>query len=465
MRTYQPLWFPNSLFGTIQFSLKSNLVLVSSISVFYRKMSRSILKGLLLLIFCNLSFSLFGQIDNTGCVGANFGVDAGLFSGVVEWGDGTPASGTSDWFIGANGRGTISETNTNSIQSLLQSGGNPIFTERMSHSLSSIKDGQILIDAVFARDHFGGTGHIDHTSYETASKNGEDPAIWDCGQANVLGKNDMIDVAGHMFRDGLALTDDLWFFGVINRAEPGGSAYMDFEFYVEDVGFVSTPTSGDPGEGYLTSGGPNLGHTAFQFNAGGEIEALGDFIFNTSLINGGTTADVEMRLWVSYSDYTSVNPANFSWGPEYDGAFTGSPYGYASIIPNNNNDACGLVNLEGQTSAAPPWGTLNTKSHVYNTSYADYSVLEVGVNMTAFGIDHASLLGSDPCIFPINTFLVKTRASASFTAQLKDRAGPFTWGTPTITAAVIGPSLIACDNPTASIARFTERSWYACTVT
>lgn len=394
---------------------------------------------------------LKAQIDNNGCVGANYGIDAGLYSGVIEFGDGAPAAGTTDWFLGASGRGIINESQIDILTPLLQATGNPTYEVRMNSGLSSIVDGQILIDGLFARDRFGGTGYYDFSSFETASKNGEDPAIWDAGQSNVLGKNDLIDVAGHMFRDGenlaMGIPSDLWFVGLINRAEPGGTAYMDFEFLVEDVQFIATPTDADPGEGNFTSGGPQLGHTAFTFNATtGEITSVGDFLFNTALINGGIDADVELRLWVSYADYTTITPATFSWGLEYDGAFNGSPYGYASIIPLSE-DACGIVNLEDQHPAAPPWGTKTTKTNTWGTSYDDYAIVEVGVNMTAFGLDHASLAGTDPCLFPIETFLVKTRASASFTAQLKDYAGPYQWGTPNNESVIDGDPLIACDNP------------------
>ncbi len=424
----------------------------------FGKKSKSVLRSIILIFCCNFSFSLYSQIDNTGCVGANFGIDAGLYSGIIEYGNGTPAGGTSDWFTGTSGQGVISEVNTSSLTSLLMAGGNPLYEVRMSNEPNSVVNNQVLLNGVYARDFFGGTGHIDITSYETASKNGEDPAIWDIGQANVLGKNDIINIAGHMLRDGPNITDDLWFYGIINRAEPGGSAYMDFEFFVEDVGVVSTPVSGDLGEGYFTSGGPNLGHTAFTFNAGGQIETMGDFIFNTSLINGGSVADVELRIWVSYNDYTSVNPANFTWGPEYDGAFTGSPYGYASINPNSGSDACGIVNVDNQNPSAPPWGTLNTKTNSYGTSYQDYSIVELAVNMTAFGIDNTLNNGADPCEFTINSYMVKTRASASFTAQLKDFAGPYAWGRPDIAALSVEATPLSCENQTTSLVAETDRT-------
>ena len=425
-------------------------------------MQRKVLQLGILFLFITIFFtSLSAQIDNTGCIGGKWGVDAGLYSGTIEYGDGSPAdttaTGSRDWFDGTSGSGIIEEAHTATLTTLLTSGGNPTYKERMTSGLSSITNGQILIDGIFARDYFGGTGHIDISSFETASKNGEDPAIWDIGQSNVLGKNDIIDVAGHMFRDGTDLTSDLWFVGLINRAEPGGSAYMDFEFFVEDVAVNAMPVPGDAGEGTFTSGGPDLGHTAFEFDAGGNITSVGDFIFNTSLINGGIEADVEMRLWVSRDDYNTITPMNFDWGTEFDGPFTGSPYGYASIVPKSGNEACGYVNLENENPSAPPWGTLNTKGHIYQTTYSDYSIVEVGVNMTSFGIDHASLLGADPCEFPINTFMVKTRASASFTAQLKDFAGPYTWGQPRVGAITLVTPEISCETPIITIYSDSDR--------
>jgi hypothetical protein len=402
--------------------------------------NRVVLLGLIFGVY----IPLHGQINNNGCVGGNFGIDAGLYSNIIEYGTGTPAAGSRDWFYssanGGAGLGIIDESDPGTIQALLQGGGNPIYERRMNTGLASIVSGQIMIDAIFARDYFGGTGGIDQTTYETASKNGEDPAIWDPGPMNVLGKNDLIDVAGHMFRNGTQPASDLWFVGLINRAEPGGSAYMDFEFYVEEVQY-------SPGTGF-TSGGPNLGHTAFKFDASGNITSIGDLIFNVALENGGTEVNVQMRIWVSYADYISGNsPPGFSWGPEYDGAFTGSPYGYASIIPNIT-EICGYVNRENENPLAPPWGTLNTKYHVWGTTYADFSVAEVGVNLTALGLDHASLAGTDPCFFPLNTFIVKTRASASFTAQLKDFAGPYKWGAPDVTPEILGDPVLSCLNPT-----------------
>jgi hypothetical protein len=415
--------------------------------ILYRKCIR------LLALFLILSFGQKGwtQVNNNGCVVAGFGIDAGLYSGVAEFGAGTPGAGSNDWFQGASGRGVINQSNPSEIQTLLQSQFNPVYQRRTNGGLSSITDVvtvdkkyRILIDAIWARDLFGGTGGIDQSSYTNASKNGEDPAIWAPGPANVLGKNDLIDVAGHMFRDVDvdANKDDLWFVGLINRAEPGGTAYMDFEFYVADVKYNGSS---------FTSGGPQLGHTAYTFDGAGNITKIGDLILNVSLTNGGATTGVETRIWVSRSDYMNVTPVTFNWGPNFDGAFNGSPYGYASIIPKQPGLICGYVNLEGQRPAAPPWGTKGTKANTFGTSYIDFSVAEMGINLTALGLDHSSLSGADPCFFPLNTFIIKTRASDSFTAQLKDFAGPYAWGQPNVDILYKGDPKLSCANPTVTL--------------
>lgn len=403
-------------------------------------------------VFTNVSAQT--QVSSSGCVVARFGIDAGLYSGVVEYGAGIePASPRStDWFLGAAGRGLIDESNPLTIETLLKTQPNPLYERRQKYELVSIVDNQILIDGIFARDFFGGTGFQDATTFLTASKNGEDPAIWDPGQMNVLGKNDIIDAGGHMFRDGLGLNSNLWFVGLFNMAEPGGTAYMDFEFYVQSISVV--PRAG--GGIKFTSGGPQLGHTSYTFDASGNITKIGDFIFSVAL--SGQTTTVETRLWVSRADWerlggaTLASTPTFQWAGTFDGAFNGSPYGYAGINPliSEPVQICGYVNSDLQTPLAPPWGTRGTKTNTWSTNYIPYSLAEVGINLTAMGMDHASLSGADPCYFPLNTFIVKTRASASFTAQLKDFSGPYSWGQPNISLSSSSET-ISCDNPTVTI--------------
>jgi hypothetical protein len=58
-------------------------------------------------------------------------------------------------------------------------------------------------------------------------------------------------------------------------------------------------------------------------------------------------------------------------------------------------------------------------------NYIAKQFLEFGVNLTKLGLDPVTLLGGDVCGMPFRRILVKTRASASFTAELKDFVGPF----------------------------------------
>jgi hypothetical protein len=50
--------------------------------------------------------------------------------------------------------------------------------------------------------------------------------------------------------------------------------------------------------------------------------------------------------------------------------------------------------------------------------------MEFSVNLTKLGLDPVSVFGGDICGTPFNRMVVKTRASASFTAELKDFVAP-----------------------------------------
>ncbi|MFM8449686.1 MAG: hypothetical protein ACKOAY_06235, partial [Haliscomenobacter sp.] len=120
---------------------------------------------LIVLLFTMLSVGVLQAqtISGTGCVFANFGVDAGLFSGVVEFGAGnrTNASSTNDWFPGmAGGIGIIDTSGSAAIRTLLQTAANPQYEKRQANGVRSrlnlgSQKSMIQIDGVFARDHFG----------------------------------------------------------------------------------------------------------------------------------------------------------------------------------------------------------------------------------------------------------------------------------------------------------------------
>lgn len=439
----------------ITFLSRQNFNQVSNI---LQSMLKRIRISFVAVLFLVLSSQLAYSQISTGGVLRDFGINATLYPG-VNFGGSTPPVGTVDWFKLSTGRNVIIQdaSTVSATQTLLQ-GSNPTYEVRMNGGLNSKADVngsayKLLIDAVWARDMFGGSGGLDNTAYVVSSKNAADPAVWYPGIGNVLGKNDLIDVAAHMFRDVTSTSDNLIFTGIINRAEPGGSAYMDFEFFIQNVGlYQPTPTTSK-----FNTGGPDMGHTSFRFAADGSLTQLGDMIYNVSLSNGGATTNVEVRVWVSRTDYDAAYnnpspPANmpFSFGDFFDGAGTNAPYGYASIKPKNKADIIGYVNLAEQNPATPPWGSRNTKMNILTTSYLDYAVTEVGLNLTGLGIDNKLIQSADPCTFPWKTLMIKTRSSESFTSSLKDFAGPYAWGTPSV-AITSANATLSCSKPTVTL--------------
>lgn len=190
---------------------------------------------LLLFFILGINNSFSQNIDNNGCVLGNFGIDGDLYSGSLIYGDTSPATpqGTDDWFTGATGTGVgvIQTTNSAAIKALLQGTGDPVFEARMNGYFGAVVNGRIWYDAVYARDNFGGTGFVDPTAFPVSSKNTQPPSSWSAGPANVLGKNDLLDVAAHIRRSGSTNASPLFLTGLISRAEPGGAAYMDMEFF------------------------------------------------------------------------------------------------------------------------------------------------------------------------------------------------------------------------------------------
>lgn len=389
----------------------------------------------------------------TGCLSGRWGVDGGVYSGVIEYGNGIEPAGpprSRDWFLGAAGEGVIDESNPLTLQTLLQAPGNPIYERRMKYPVVSVQSGQQLIDALYARDWFGGSGTQDPTTFLQSTKNGDNPTNWTVGSGNVLGKNDIIDIASHMWRDGTnGLTDNLWFVGFVNVAEPGGSAYLDFEFYVANVQYNATTQK-------IETNGPNLGHTAYQFDISQQkVTVIGDFLLAMNL---GSTTFLEARIWVSRADWLALGGATnggtttFDWTGTFDGAFNGAPFGYAGIAPKNMGIACGYINTSTQAPLGPPWGTKTTKDNLWSTNYpTDGAAIELAIDLTSIGLDHASLSTADPCFFPLASFMIKTRSSQSFTAEWKDFGGPYKWAFGNPVSLSASPPVVSCSNSIVTI--------------
>lgn len=351
----------------------------------------------------------------TPIVKANFGVDgelrANFFNGINQ-------SGNDDWFNNGTfglGQFVIDTTGAAAITARYVTDVNfrkiP-FYRIMRVPPYSLMNNKRVIDAVYIRDYHGD----DSTMFANgASKNGMSPADWSCPVAqSIPDKNEILDMLVHVRRAGPGTTDSLWMFGGISIENTTGNRYFDFEMYQTDI-YYDRPSQRFYGYG------PQAGHTAWQFNASGQVTVPGDIIFTAEYSSNALTA-IEARIWVDQASL-SITPDGFNWTGSFDGSGTGSQYGYAGITPNTAG-----VFYTGLTSPANTWTgpfklVLGDNSIVNN--YIAGQFMEFSVNLTKLGLDPVTLLGGNACGMPFRRILVKTRSSISFTAALKDFVGPF----------------------------------------
>jgi hypothetical protein len=367
---------------------------------------------LLSITFFMISFCATAQIT-TPVTRANFGVDADLRSNFTN---GLVQSGTDDWFLmpgtGGSGQFIIDTTGAAAIvagyTTDLASRRLP-FYKTMRFPGYSVINNRMLLDAVFIRDYHGD----DSTVFSGGNKNGDNPSVWQCPiSQGVPDKNDILDMMVHIRRAGPNKTDSLWMFGGLSLDNIQGQRYFDFEMYQTDIYY-------NRGTLKFYGYGPEDGHTAWQFDATGDITKPGDIIFSAEFQSSSLT-NVEARIWV-HKDALLMTPKDFDWGGQFDG--TGTTYGYASIKPKNGGTYYTGLQCANNTWAGPFSAVMQDNSVV--TTYIAKQYVEFSVNLTKLGLDPVTLLGSDVCGMPFRRVLVKTRTANTFTSELKDFVGPF----------------------------------------
>jgi hypothetical protein len=355
---------------------------------------------------------LNGQIT-TPIIKANFGVDADLRANFFN---GSIITGNDDWWRqnGTVGEGIIDTTGAAMINARYAI--DPTFRQLpffrgMKFPQFSVVNNRLLIDGIFIRDYHG----IDSTVFASgANKNGMSPASWSCPPAqNIPDKNDILDVYMHVRRAGPTGTDSLWLFGGVSIENVTGSRYFDFEMYQTDINYDRTTQQF---YGY----GPDAGHTSWQFDASGNIIKPGDIIFTAEFGSAGLTL-VEARIWVN-SSALSLSPVSFNWGGQFDGASSGATFGYANIIPKVAGDFYTGIQCGNNTWAGD--FQLIREDNSLVTTYIARQFMEFSVNLSKLGLD-PYLTSNDICGLPFRRILIKSRASTSFTAELKDFVGPF----------------------------------------
>ncbi|HKZ68390.1 MAG TPA: T9SS type A sorting domain-containing protein [Chitinophagaceae bacterium] len=380
---------------------------------------------LLVLLLSPLFF--YGQIT-TPVNNARFGVDGELRANFFN---GFAASGNDDWFnngTAGTGEFVIDTTGAAAILAAYNADVSPwtnrmsSFYRTMSKPQFSVIGNRLWLDAIFVRDYHG----TDTTVFISGSdKNGMTPAAWTGGIQGVPDKNDILDMMVHVRRAGPNTTDPLWMVGGISLDNTTGNRYFDFEMYQTDIYF-------DRASQKFYGYGTDAGHTSWQFDAAGNITRPGDIIFSGEF-QSGTLTNIEARIWVSKTDWETIAPTAFNYSGLFDGDGSGAAYGYASISPNTTGAFYTGLGSPNNTWTGPFGLVLQDNSLAFNNpgpasttngKYLAYQFIEFSVNLTKLGLDPVTLLGGDVCGSPFNRIVVKTRASASFTAELKDFVAP-----------------------------------------
>lgn len=335
------------------------------------------------------------------------------FNGLIQ-------SGNDDWFhlAGTPGTGQFVVDTTGAAALLAGYSSNPNsrklpFYKSMRFPAYSVVNNRLLVDAYFVRDYHGD----DSTVFASGSnKNGMSPNDWSCPVSqSIPDKNEILDMMIHVRKAGPNISDSMWLFGGISIENTTGNRYFDFEMYQTDIYY-------DRATRKFYNYGPDAGHTRWQFDAAGNMSAPGDIILTAEYSSSALT-NVEARIWIDRNDLTTVTPVGFNWTGSFDGATAGSQYGYAGIQPKTAGAFYTGLQSGNNTWAGAFSLVLGDNSIV--TTYTARQFMEFSVNMTKLGLDQAKIFGGDDCLMPFRRVIVKTRASTSFTAELKDFVAPF----------------------------------------
>ncbi len=241
--------------------------------------------------------------------------------------------------------------------------------------------------AVFIKDDTSQAGATDKTTFSGAggSNKNNDPIsgagdTWHWDEGNVPAKDD--------FANGYAyatfVNSHLVIYAGFERLDPSGDSHVDMEFFHDHVHLDEAVPCNDPGNDPTPC-------------AWVGTRTIGDIIATMDFLNGGGFGTLTIYEW-SGSSYTQL------------ASLTGEGCNPASGgIPADS--ICGFNN--GGSINGGPWPNYDRHGKVITTLQQN--------SFTEFGIDVTNLEGFTPCI---STVLGKTRSSQSFTAELKDFAGP-----------------------------------------
>jgi large repetitive protein len=222
----------------------------------------------------------------------------------------------------------------------------------------------VPVDTATAFHIIDGYGASDATEFTGGSKFNNNPNTWQWKTGNPPPKDDMNNSLFFFSSDSLG---NIWFVGSGDRKSTNGNTYLDFELLQNPL-YTNT-------DGTFTSLGPDGGRT------------VGDLAMTITYTNGGSYA----QLFV------------YQWGSTGQGTF-----GYVSVTP-----AAGTAFLATNKDSAivVPYGAFGSNL------YAASAFTEVACNLNQV------VPGVVSCV-NVKTVIVKTKASQSFNAELKDFITP-----------------------------------------
>ena len=246
--------------------------------------------------------------------------------------------------------------------------------------------------------------------FDGGNKLDDDPNVWGWRSGKPPAKDDINHSMVFITQD--PSTGHIWVLVSGDRLSTNGTSYLDMEFYQTAI-FQNNGTVG---------GAPVVGST-------GGFETLGP--------NGGrTVGDLDVTL--SYVGGGSVASISFlQWSPTAEAG----TYDYLPLVPP-----------AGSAFVAANAGTVNVPYGAFgNTTYGALQFIEAAIDVTA-------LLGGgapNQCSgLPFKSLFIKTKSSASPTADLKDFIPPFQINpcfdnTPAVITSGGGALALGC-NPSAS---------------
>jgi len=233
--------------------------------------------------------------------------------------------------------------------------------------------------ASFIMDELSQRGPLDSTTFSGAggsNKNNDPITEWHWDAGNVPAKDDLSNAYAWATLN--PANEHLILYSGFERLDPSGDSHIDIEFFQDDVRLDEAVPCDDPG----------ADPRPCDFVG---TRTVGDVIVSMDFTVGGTLGSLTVREWM---------------GTQY--VLVGNLAGEGC---NAGDTICGFNN--GGLIDGGPWPN-------YDRHGMEITNLQRN-SFTEFGVDVTALLKTTPCL---STMMGKTRSSQSFTAELKDFAGP-----------------------------------------